>query len=151
MLNKMLAQNTEPFSPHKSYNKFATSIYLDTLLYGPDETKMIIFIIHKTDPTKIEHYGEDTIRFHYGTNYFYCLKDTIAGHYKIFDYGTVNFVNFHSYNAAKNVLYEYCFKRRAVEKNADGIKYNMNDLRFWNGPILKTLTTDSSFIRMIYT
>ncbi|TWF44286.1 hypothetical protein FHW36_101205 [Chitinophaga polysaccharea] len=149
-LNKALEQNIGPFSAKKAYNTKATSIYLDTMLYGPDKEGIVVFIITETDREKVEHYGNDTLKYLYGANYLFGLKDKVSKQTRLFDYGAVRFVNFHSYKTAKEVLFEYCFGRRATDKpwNDHEPMYNMDDVRFWSGDQFNAIRFDTSFIHL---
>jgi len=147
-LNEMLKENIGPFAANKAYSINATTIYIDTILYSKDGKGLVVFIINRTDNDKIQHYGYDSLKYFYGANYLYGLKDSLSKEIKMFNYGAVRFINFSSYGKAKEALYEYCFERRATERpwNNREPSYNMDDVRFWNGEQFNSIRSDTAFI-----
>lgn len=150
VLNKMVAENIKPFNSKHAYDSLRTTIYLDTILYSPDKKGIVIFIITKTDKINLKHQGDTILKYFYGANYLYGLKDSIKQDIKLFDFSSVSFINFDSYKKAKEALLEYCFGRRATDRPWNGRepRYNMDDVRFWRGDQFNIIRTDTSFIHL---
>jgi hypothetical protein len=150
VLDKMIDQNVKPYDSKNEYDSLNTSVYLDSILYSPDKKGIVIFIITKTDKRKLGDQNDSTLSYFYNSNCLYGFKDYKNQDFKLFDYSSINFINFDSYKKAKEVLAEYCFGRRATDRpwNDREPRYNMDDIRFWNGDQFNSIRTDSNFIHI---
>jgi hypothetical protein len=146
--NVMLSKSIPPFNPSSAFSKSNTFIQIDSVIYNPDKTGMVVFIITQTKRNSI---GKDsTNKVVYDANYLYVKKDTVYPYMKLYDYSSINFINFSTYAEVKKALMEYCFGRRATEHPYDTgePRYNIDDTRFWNGQQFRKIYSDTSFIKL---
>lgn len=146
-LYNMLSLGKSPFVPIKAFSKSNTVISIDSLIYSPDKTGIVALIITKTSRNSIEN--GSLVKVVYDGNYLFVKKDSLLPYYKIYDYSSINFVNFSSYFELKETLREYCFGRRATEDpySNNEPRYNMDDIRFWKGDQFRKIYSDTSYIK----
>jgi hypothetical protein len=125
----MLGKNISPFSSTKQFDS-STSIFLDSIIYNPDKSKMIIFIISKNNNSKLDQPVNYKTKFHYNANYLYCIRS--VNDIKISNYSSFNLSHWETYEDVKARLKEECFENRTQEgiQNKEPI-YNIDDKRFW--------------------
>jgi len=115
----------------------STQLSMDTILYSPDFTKLAVFVIAK-NPTSRQLAPDERYDWYYNA---YCYlgirqKDSIdlisidEGHRSYFK------------KKASEALRTDYFRLYATIKDVNGeykYKYNLNDIRFWNGPAWKEI------------
>ncbi len=126
VLKKMLTSHLHPFRPEKEFDA-TTQIFIDSIIYSPDKSKLIVFVIKKNSTNKLLK-KENNELYYYNGNFLFCSRDDIDSKIKIYDYAGFNLVNYYVKNDLKERLKEYCFLDRGQEKG----KYNIDDIRFWN-------------------
>lgn len=124
----MIAEEINPFDL-KQYD-MNTVIFVDTLIYSPDQTKLVAFIVDKNSTEKLVK-KENSERYYYNATYLFCQKDKHTGKIGVFDYCHFGLANFYSYKEIKEALYNYCFYRLSEESTQEDIHYNVDDVRFW--------------------
>lgn len=128
VIKKMVNAKINPFDI-KEYDK-NTRIFVDTIIYSPDKTRLITFIITKNNTEKLLK-KENNENYYYNANYLFCVKNNTTNVIGVFDYSSFNLVNFYSYKEIKEALYDYCFYRLFGESTQENIHYNIDDSRFW--------------------
>jgi hypothetical protein len=148
-LDTLLSKHIDPFSPPSAYNTKFTTIYIDSILYSPDKNGIVIFIITKRNKNKVENIRNSKDEYFFDARYLYAKRDRVNNGFKLYNYSSIAFVNFTSFKEAENVLFEYCFGRRATDHNfsKDEPFYNMDDIRFWDGNQFRNIYNDTSFIK----
>jgi len=140
IIKKMIDNKVSPFD--KKYYDKSTQIFVDTLVYSPDLTKLIAFIITKNSTEKLL-YKENNEKYYYNANYLFCVKNSDDGKISVFDYAAFNLVDFYSYKQIKEALNEYCFYRLLGESTPDNIHYNVDDVRFWQSKEFERVINNS--------
>jgi len=125
------------YSFHNKNYYSGTQLSLDTILYSPDFNKLALFVIAK-NPESRRLLPDEKYEWHYdGYCYFGTrLKDSIdliyldagfGSHYKdhVSEWLRTNY--FRLFATIKDVNEQYKYK------------YNLNDTRFWNGPLWKEI------------
>jgi len=149
LLNIILSKNINPFSPPAAYNVKSTTIYIDSILYSPDQNGVVIFIITKRNKNKMENISQTPADYLFDAIYLYAKRNIVTNDFKLYDYSSIGFVNFTSFKEAEHALLEYSFGRRATDHDfsKDEPFFNMDDIRFWNGKQFRNIFGDTSFIR----
>lgn len=111
----------------------STQLSIDTILYSPNFSKVAVFVIAK-NPTSRQEIPDERYDWHYdGYCYFGTRqKDSLDIIYLDSGYGS------HSKEKVSEWLRTNYFRLFATVKDANGgykYKYNLNDTRFWNGPL----------------
>lgn len=140
VLNEMLSKNINPFSP-KGYYVNATSVYLDSILYGPDKLRNVVFVISKV-PLKNGSYD-------FNANYLFASRDSASAAIKVYVYSPFNIGNYKSYNEVKESLHDLCFERRMTDHwwNGKQPRYNINDVRFWSSDEFNSIMSNQTFVQ----
>ena len=120
----------------KEYYDF-TRIYIDSIFYSPDLNKIAVFVIAE-NPTSRREIPDERYKWHYNGFCYFGTRDkdsidliSLGGGYG-------------SYKKQKVIeaLKENYFRLFATIKSSNGqyrYNYNLNDIRFWNGPIWKEI------------
>jgi len=118
-------------------NDAKTEIYLDTILYSPDITRLAFFVVTGNTNDKLPTIGSKT-KFHYDG---YCFianirSDSIVENIQWVNVMTVS--NYSDLDRASNRLRDMYFNELSRIKDVDAsskYKYNISERGFWNGPI----------------
>jgi hypothetical protein len=124
ILSKMLSKHLHPFRPETQFNS-ETDIHIDSIIYSPDELRMIVFVVTKNSTDKLFK-KENGELFFYNANYLFCSRIDKNAPINVYDYVGYNLINYYSYKEIKEQLYEHCF----IDLGKDD-KYNVDDVRFW--------------------
>jgi hypothetical protein len=127
IIKKMIVEKVNPFDLNV-YDE-NTVIFVDTLIYSPDQTRLVAFIVDRNNTEKLVK-KENNERYYYNATYLFGKKDK-TGNIGIFDYCHFGLVNFYSYKEIREALYNYCFYRLLGESTQENIHYNVDDVRFW--------------------
>jgi hypothetical protein len=122
-----------PFHPKKFDS--TTEIFIDTILFSPNQKRMAFFVVTKNSNDKLLSKGLKD-EFHFDANCFLAQKD--ANFLDIQWLSAFNFTRYWEYDkASKRIRKAYFTMLSSIKDNDDTslYKYNLNDLRFWNGPI----------------
>jgi hypothetical protein len=145
-LETMLFKNLSPFSP-SSYYDSTTRIYIDSILYSPDELRAVVFVINRVAKDKKKLSLKNN--FEYNANYLFCDKVNKDSTIKVYRYSAFNLSKYGSYADVKNALFELCFGRRATDKwNEKQPRFNMDDSRFWNSEEFNYVVKNYPFISL---
>jgi hypothetical protein len=140
IIKKMINAKINPFDIEEYDDN--TNVFIDTLIYSPDQKMLIAFIITKNSIEKLLR-KENNEKYYYNANYLFCLKNNIEGKIGVFDYAGFNLVNFYSYNEIKEALHDYCFYRLFGESTRKNIHYNLDDVRFWKSKDFEMIIKNS--------
>jgi hypothetical protein len=116
-------------------------VYIDTILYNQDLTKCAFLVILEL-PNSILIEPEDRFGVHFDANAFRAIKDTVNQEWKIKWFRIMNLGRFSSYSAISETIRFRYFRDLATLNDHDGssrYKYNMNDIRFWDGPAFENM------------
>jgi len=122
-------------------NDSLTEVIIDTILYSPKKDKAAFFVVTKNSNDKLLSGGNEN-EYHYDAHCFavYLKEDSIFS--DIYWIRTSNVSNFHTLEKASFRIREMYFKDFSKREDVNGnsmYKYNLNDIRFWNGLIWKTM------------
>ena len=145
IIKKMIAEEIHPFDL-KEYD-VNTIIFVDTLIYGPDQTRLVAFIVDQNNTEKLVK-KENTEKYYYNATYLFCQKDKKTGKIGVFDYSHFGLVNFYSYKEIRKALYDYCFYRLLGESTRGNIHYNVDDVRFWKSKDFDRVIKSSKEIQL---
>jgi hypothetical protein len=130
-------------------NDSLTEVFIDTILYSPDNNKMATFVITKNSNDKLLSPGNPN-EYHYDAHCFLGERKEAEESWNLKWFRRLNFTRHktYSYISAK-IRYRY-FNNLVQLKGVDGEsqnKYNFDDVRFWNGPVWdkKTINNQTSF------
>jgi hypothetical protein len=135
VINTMLIKHRNPFKSVDLFNS-KTVIYIDSLIYGSDKLRMILFVISKNSTDKLLR-KENLKKYFYNANYLFCTRESLNSPLKVYDYRGFNLVFFYSYSEIKEALNDYCFYRLSAESTKDDVHYNIDDIRFWRSDEFK--------------
>lgn len=128
VLIKMLEKQVNPFDL-KTYDT-ETDLYIDSLVYSPDQLRMIVLIIAKNSATKLLRRENESL-FYYDAFYLFCSRESANDPIKVYDYSGYRLSNFYNYVEISEALQEYCF-RRLLRREGTEQHYNIDDVRFWS-------------------
>jgi hypothetical protein len=122
-------------------NDSQTEIIIDSVLYSPKKDKGAFFVITKNSKSKLIG-GGNRNEYHYDAHCFtfYLYGDSIIS--GIYWVKAFNVSNFYTKEKASNRIREMYFKEFSKSQDVNGnsmYKFNLNDIRFWDGPIWQTL------------
>jgi hypothetical protein len=144
-LETMAIKNIKPFTPSTYYTK-STKIYVDSILFSPNNQRMIVFVISRVEIKKSSNGGHE---FEYNANFLFCKRDTLQEKIRVFEYSPYNLGNFETYKDVQTALYELCFVRRSSDPwNEKEPRYNMDDIRFWNSQEFNDIISKSKFVEL---
>ena len=118
-------------------NDAETKIYLDTIMYSPDITRLAFFVVTGNTNDKLPTRGSKTESHYDG----YCFIANIRSDSIVENIQWVNILtvsNYSDLDKASNRLRDMYFNELSRIKDIDDLskyKYNISDRRFWNGPI----------------
>jgi hypothetical protein len=125
----------EPFHPNE--NDSLTHIYIDTILYSPNNNKYASFIITKNSDDKLLNKG-NADEYHYNA---YLFIGKLKADFNVKDLTWVDAHSLVMYKSIKEAslrIREVYFKEITDRKNLANestFKYNIDDVRFWDSPI----------------
>lgn len=139
ILTKMLNEKVKPFNL-KMYDE-QTDLFIDSLVYSPDQLRMIVFVISKNSTLKMLHRENDS-GYYYDAYYLYCSRDSLKEPIKVYDRAGYGLVNFYDYEEIRGALRDYCFNRLL---KLDGAiqHYNIDDKRFWSSKDFEWVVNNS--------
>jgi hypothetical protein len=140
ILKKMLNDRTKPFNL-KMYDK-ETDFFIDSLVYSPDQLRMIVFVIARNATSKMLHRENDSAYF-YDAYYLYCARDSMKDPIKIYDRAGYGLVNFYDFTEIREALKEYCFNRLLKVDDTEQ-HYNIDDIRFWTSKDFEWVVNNST-------
>lgn len=128
VLTKMIDKRTRPFDL-RAYDN-GTNFFIDSLVYGPDQTRMIVFVVAKNSTTKLLK-RENNATYYYDAFYLFSSRESVDSSIRVYDYSGYRLNFFYSYSEIREALREYCF-RRLMRSDGNDIHYNIDDIRFWS-------------------
>lgn len=131
-------QESAFFSPAYAETR---KVYIDTILYDATLTKCAFLVILEL-PNSI--LIEPVVRFgvHFDAKAFRAIKDTVNQEWKIKQFRIMSLNRFPIYSDISETIRFRYFRDLATLKDHDGssrYKYNMNDIRFWDGPAFENM------------
>lgn len=136
-IRNLINTKQEPY--YQKENDSATEIFIDTILYSPQKDKIAAFVITQNTNDKLIDKG-NAGEFHYAAH---CFIGRLNNNYYVRDITWVrgyNLSNYKSFKDASKRIREIYFKELTERTNAKGestYKYNLDDVRFWDGPLWK--------------
>lgn len=132
-LRQLLKGHEESFYSKEYFD--STQIIIDTIVYNTELDKLATFVITK-NPTYRQRSPDKTSEWYYDATCYLGLKerDTI-----LLSWIGPNFSNSMNINELSEIIRDACFTGFARKDTTNGglYQYNLNDKRFWDGPIWK--------------
>ncbi len=122
-------------------NDLFTEIIIDTILYSPKKDKAAFFVITKNSNDRLLSGGNKN-EYHYDAHCFtvYLKGDfTFNDIYWIRASNISNFYNLEKTSFRIKEMYFKDFSKRQDVNDSSMYKYNLDDIRFWDGPVWKTI------------
>lgn len=130
------------FFSNKAYSE-ATDLIVDSILYSPDFRKLGVLIITRNPTYRLSGGGGMKDWYYDATCYLGIKKsDKISLSW----IGPV-FTNSHDEKSISKLLRESCFRMFVTKDPNDLYAYNLNDKRFWSGPIWREIEKRDSLHR----
>jgi hypothetical protein len=126
--------NKDPYYS-KEYDS-ETAVEIDTIIFSPVTDKFFFIAIAKNSNDKLLSRG-DKNEFHYD-GYSFIARKNEFGNWDIKWLSAYNFINHGSAQKASANARKAHFETFAERNDVDGkslYKYNVNDKRFWDGPV----------------
>jgi hypothetical protein len=143
ILTKMLDKQIKPLDL-KPYDK-GTDLFIDSLVYSPDQLRMIVFVIVKNSTMKLLRRENDST-YYYDAYYLFCSRESLSMPMKVFNYSGYRLSRFYDHSEIRDALREYCFNR-LLKLDGTEQHYNIDDVRFWRSKdfewVLKNSTATS--------
>ncbi len=134
-LKDYLQHNSQSFYSAAYFD--STGLILDTILYSPDNKRLVVFVLTRNHTTRQLEPNENYKWYYDG----YCyLGHREKNGIRLSWFRRFNLVNYYDEQEAKSRLREYYFTRLAAVRDTDGslmYKFNVDDKRFWTGPVWK--------------
>jgi hypothetical protein len=140
VLNNMVVNNIPPFKSKHFDN--STYVYIDTLIYSPDNKRLALWIITKNSNTKLISTNNKT-GYHYNGNCMYASRGDLSANWNVYErsFFEVHFLK--SPIDVRKELFLYSFIYKSTFKRTDNMPiYNINDIRFWT-----EITWDESILK----
>jgi|LakMenEpi03Aug12_release.lakeMendotaPanAssembly.Ray.scaffolds.fasta_scaffold196643_2 hypothetical protein len=122
-------------------NDLFTEIIIDTILYSPKKDKAAFFVITKNSNDRFLSGGNKN-EYHYNAHCFSVYLKGDSTFNDIYWIRASNISNFYTLENTSFRIKEMYFKdfskRQDVNDNSM-YKYNLDDIRFWDGPVWKTM------------
>ncbi len=144
---KILKDSIQHFINNKSLayypkeNDLFTEIIIDTILYSPKKDKAAFFVITKNSNDKLLSGGNKN-EYHYNAHCFTVFLKGDSTFNGIDWISTSSISNFYTFEKTSFRIKEMYFKDFNKRQDVDGnsmYKYNLDDVRFWDGPVWKTM------------
>jgi hypothetical protein len=146
MIRNMIAEDDGPY--YVAEYDSLTDIYIDTILYSPKRDKLATFVITRNSDDKLLTKGPSD-KYHFNAHCFLGKRDTATLSWSIKWFRRMNFIQHETYGCiSEKIRYRY-FNNLADLKDSDGnsqYRYNLDDLRFWDGPAWEINTSNSPAI-----
>ena len=113
-----------------------TELSVDTILYSPDFNKLAVFAYAK-NPTYRLSLPSSEHQWHYSGFCYLGTRDQDSIHLSWILGG---YKDSYDFEDTKNSMEQYYYRMFSAVKDRNNMsqyKYNLNDIRFWNGPIWK--------------
>src|SRR5258707_2392075 len=136
-IRKLIEKNEGPYYP--SENDSLTEIIIDTVLYSPGKDRMAFFVITKNSDDKQLVPGNKN-ESHFSAHAFTAFLDGSRGIHHIFwinVFSEGDDADVKTASQAIRMMYFKGFRERRDNKGESIYKYNLDDVRFWNGPFWK--------------
>lgn len=145
-IKKMIQRREGPFYPEKFDD--STSIYIDTIVYNADQDRLAFFVITKNTNDKLLSKGRHD-KFHFDAHFF--IGKILEKSWELKWFKRLSFSRFEGYNDISMKVKSWYNNELKKIKGHDGkslYKYNLNDYRFWDGPLWDSTITQnpSSYI-----
>ncbi|MEZ5045303.1 MAG: hypothetical protein R2828_35740 [Saprospiraceae bacterium] len=145
-IGKMIQRKEGPFYPEKFDD--STEIYIDTILYNADQDRLAFFVITKNTNDKLLTKGSRD-KSHFDAHFF--IGEIFEKSWELKWFKRLNFSRFESYNDISIKMRSWYNNELEKVKGSGGkslYKYNLNDYRFWDGPLWDSTITHnpSSYI-----
>jgi hypothetical protein len=142
ILQKMLDAGVNPYDK-KIYDN-DTELFVDTLLYSPDQCRMVVFVVDKNSSNKLSSRESDA-PFFYNAHYLFCSRRSELDSIRVYDYTNFRLANFYDFLDIRDALRSYCFTQLTGIDGAEKF-YNVDDIRFWNSEIFERVLKHSGSI-----
>jgi len=133
---------------YENGNDSLTKIFIDTILYSPDDNRMATFVITKNSNDKLLSPGSPN-EYNYNAHCFIGERKEAEESWNLKWFRRLNFTRHKTYSyVSEKIRYRY-FNNIVQLKKAGGesqYKYNFDDVRFWNGPVWDKKTINNPTI-----
>ena len=140
ILIKMIDNQIKPLDK-KTYDQ-GTDLFIDSIVYSPDQLRMIVFVISKNSTKKLLRIENDSM-FYYDAFYLSCTRESANAPIKVYDYSGYHLIFFYNYSVISKALREYCFNRLMRNEGTEQY-YNVNDIRFWSSKYFERMLNNST-------
>ncbi|MGJ1421037.1 hypothetical protein ACR79T_15560 [Sphingobacterium spiritivorum] len=140
-LNDALKNKTYSFKKEEYIG--SAKIMLDTILYGPDFNKMVLFVLVK-NPVSKQLLPVKKDEFYYDA-YCYLAKRKEGNTITLNWFEKFSLINYYNLTIAKEDIKGYYFNQLSKVKNTRGqprYKYNVDDKRFWADSLWNVIYKD---------
>tara|TARA_Y100001935_G_scaffold120542_1_gene99739 strand:- start:449 stop:1072 length:624 start_codon:yes stop_codon:yes gene_type:complete len=135
MIDTLITKKEGPFYAIRFEN--TQNISIDTILYSEDFLRSVFFVITQNSNQSVP-LSENPAGHHYNARAFLGQRDSEYSSWSIRWFSIINLNYYSSYDDISDKMKERYFLDLKTLKNSDGesrYKYNVNDIRFWNGPV----------------
>jgi hypothetical protein len=132
---KFIKEKSHAYYPKE--NDLLTEVIIDTILYSPQKDKVAFFVITKNSDDKLLGGGNKT-EYHYDAHCFIADLKNNSFFKNIFWIRASSLSNYKNLNNAHHRIREMYFKDFSERKDGNNnsmYKYNLDDIRFWDGPL----------------
>lgn len=120
----------------KSYDHLTSKVYIDTILYSPSKLKAAFFAIIKNSNSKLL-VSDNPDGFHFNAKCFLARRDSLSNNWDLKWFRIMNINRYSDYEEISKQIRKRYFVDLEKIDSEDGTsryKYNLNDVRFWDGP-----------------
>ncbi len=125
------------FAYYPKENDTLTQIIIDTILYSPKYDKAAFFVITQNSNAKSLNPGNAN-EYHYDAHCFIANYSDSNNFYNIFWLDQSSLSNYHNLGNTRRDIRDLYFKDFKTRQDGYGnslYKYNIDDIRFWDGPV----------------
>ena len=140
-VNQMLsfiAKEESAYYPTR-FDTITSTVFIDTILYSSDSRKAVFFSITR-DANKNVLGTKDPDGYHYNARCFLALRDSVSKAWSVSWFRILNNSFYSDYeDISRRFRRRYFVELVSVKGEGDEsrYKYNVNDVRFWDGPAWK--------------
>lgn len=134
LVDSLIVKKEGPFFPQRFQQTQKVSI--DTILYSPELLQSFLIVVTENTNQSV-HLNENPEGIHYNARAFLGNRDSLNSPWSIDWFIIINLNYYSSYGEISDKMKELYFYDLKTLKNRAGesrYKYNVNDIRFWDGP-----------------
>lgn len=121
----------------KRFDKDLSTVFIDSILYSNDYLRAVFFAITRdSNETLLTVSNKDG--YHYNARVFIASRSSTAGEWNVKWFRIMNINRYSNYTDISELVRTSYFVDLASIRNENGesrYKYNVNDIRFWDGPV----------------